>query len=567
MILDTRFFRNRGAPTFVAIATVFTAGCSQDIGDHGLNPVVTESFLEITSPVAGSFISRSDVHVAGQFQSIENLIMNGASVDVQNHGNFGFDTVIDTGMNFFEFTAIGLDGVEYLDRRSILNGRYLDADQTLQESVGVFLGEEGLTSLGGAAAEMIDAQSLTDYIAASNPVYTDSVQIEWAIIELGFYIDQITFDSAEVKIIPANNMLQIEVDLHNTYVDGRVLADLYGLGLIDDDFEFDLSADTSKLFFDVTPSLVNGEITIEPAGGRVQFDGFAYDIGGLSDFVETFVYVEEIRSLIEDALYSQVEAIVVPMVEEAISGFELSTVVDVLDTTVEVEGEISWLNVTNDGMALYMDIDLDVPRQRTIENGFLASSEAAPNFDLSSSAEAVLSDNLLNMALYRLWEGGAFDAEFSTADGTMDSVVTSLLESDDVTMKMRPMMPPVIITRGNTLMMEFGEVEIEVETPKGSWGENSLWVISGSAEVDANIVDGLLNLELINPETSVIVRENDWGMDVLNATTTVERLMPFDMVIERFGGVSLPLPSIPGINLSGIGLERTGDDSQSAFRL
>jgi hypothetical protein len=431
----------------------------------------------------------------------------------------------------------------------------------------VFLGEEGLSSLGGAAADMIDADYLTDYIAAQNPVYTDSVQIEWAIIDLGFYIDQITFDSAEVKIIPSNNMLQIEVDLNNTFVDGRVLADLYGLGLIDDDFEFDLSASTSRLFFDVTPNLVNGEITIEPAGGRVQFDGFAYDIGGLSDFVEAYVYVEEIRSLVEDALYSEIETVVVPLVEAAISGFELSTEIEMLDTTVEVDGVISSLDVTKEGLAILMDVDLDLPRQQTVENGFLASSEAAPDFDLSSAAQAVLSDNLLNMALYRLWEAGAFDMEFSTTDDTIDSTVANLLESKDVTMNMRPALPPVILTRGNTLMMEFGEVEIEVETPGGAFGETAVWVVAGSAQVEANVVDGVLNLELGDAETTVIVRENDWDMDVLNATSIVEGVMPLEMVIERFSGVSLPLPTIPGIELNGTNLERTGDDSQSAFGL
>ena len=567
MRLHTRFSGNCGLPAMVAITAVLASGCSQDIGDHGLNPVAAESSLEIATPVAASFNSRSEIHVSGQFESIGSLRMNGEAVALQNHGNFGFDTEIITGMNFFEFTAAGLDGVDYLERRTILNGRYLDANDTLQESVGVFLGEEGLSSLGGAAADLIDADYLTDYMAAMNPVYTDSVQIDWAIIELGFYIDQITFDSADVKIIPSNDMLQIEVDLNNTFVDGRVLADLYGLGLIDDDFDFDLSATTSRLFFDVSPSLVNGEITIEPAGGHVQFDGFAYDIGGLSDFVEAFVFVEEIRSLVEDALYSEIEAVVVPLVEEAISGFELSTEIEVLDTTVEVDGVISSLDVTKEGLAIHMDVDLDLPRQRTIENGFLASSEAAPDFDLSSAAEAIFTDNLLNMALYRLWEAGAFDMEVSTTDDTLDPTVATLLESKDVTMNMRPALPPVILTRGNTLMMEFGEVEVEVETPGGALGDNAVWVVAGSAQVEANVVDGVLNLEIGDVETTVVVRDNDWEMDVVSATSLVEGVMPFDMVIERFGSVALPLPTIPGIILDGTSLDRTGDDSQSAFRL
>jgi hypothetical protein len=214
-----------------------------------------------------------------------------------------------------------------------------------------------------------------------------------------------------------------------------------------------------------------------------------------------------------------------------------------------------------------MDVDLDLPRQRTIENGFLASSEAAPDFDRSSAAEAIFTDNLLNMALYRLWEAGAFDMEVSTTDDTLDPTVATLLESKDVTMNMRPALPPVILTRGNTLMMEFGEVEVEVETPGGALGDNAVWVVAGSAQVEANVVDGVLNLEIADAETTVVVRDNDWDMDVVSATSLVEGVMPFDMVIERFGSVALPLPTIPGIVLDGTSLDRTGDESQSAFRL
>jgi len=566
MRLDQSFFRNSYLPGFTVIAAVLSTGCSQDIGDHGLNPVAPDSSLEITSPEAGSFNSRTEIHVGGLSEAIENLEMNGEAVEVKNHGNFGFDTELITGMNSFEFTATGLDGVEYLERRTLLNGRYIDADQTLENSVGVFLGKDGLASLGSEAADMIDPENLTEYLVAMNPVYTDTVQIEWAVIDLGFYIDQITFDNVEVKIVPSDDMFQVEVDLRNTFVDGRVLADLYGLGLIDDDFEFDLMADTSRLFFDVTPSLVDGEIQIEPAGGRVQFDGFVYDIGGLSDVVEGYVYVEEIRDLVEGALYSEVETIVVPIVEEAMSGFELASQIDVAGTTMALDGELSWMKVTDEGMSLRMDIDLDVPRQRSVENGFLASSEASPEFDLTAAAETVISDNLLNLALYRLWEGGAFDVEYSTADGNIDNNVTELIGSDDVAMTVTPILPPVILNRGNTLMMEFGEVEVEIETGD-TLGTTALWVVSGSTEVKANIADGMLNLEFVNPETSVVVRENEMGLGVLEATLAVETLGTLDMVADIFSGVRLPMPSIPGVVLDGAKHERAGDESQSAFSL
>ena len=504
--------------------------------------------LVLESPAAASWQAAGRTTASGEATQCEAVTVDG--VDAALRGG-AFQTKVDLvrGINLVEAVGIGANGDQVFVRQSVIAGDYNDPGQLVRDAILLRLNQGGLDTAMALVASMIDSETIEATVVALNPVYTDTYGVwGWDAVAISADVTELSFDEPKLTVTPMDGRLALTVVLPNVYVGLRAYGDIVG---IDFDTTASLAASAAVVTADLSIDAVDGRLQAEMSGATVSLEGFSYDTALLPGDIEAYVFVDTIRATIEEQLLAQIEAMVPSLLDDTLAGLDPSFETELLGVTVSVEAEFSSATIDPDGVAMTVDVDVDVPSSgNQTYAGYLAAGPAEPRVDTHSDLSGSISDDLLNRVLFEAWRGGVLAMEMSTEDGSLSSALLIPLKATKGSISIHADLPPVVIDNQGALQAQMGELQIRIETPDGELGTFLDLSAHIEAPLDVVLADGELVLDIGDVAVTLMVRDSDWGASNEATTALVESMLPISTLMALLGDFSFPIPSLLGIEIS-----------------
>ncbi len=511
--------------------------------------------IALTDPLAASWHGTGERQVSGTWEHVDSVTVNSVPAALEDDGTFSTIVSLTRGLNAIEAHGQGEQDSTF-DRVSVLAGTWEDPGSAIDDAVSLRLNQPGLDQATDYAADMVTEDLVNASVAEMNPVYEDSYGLwGWDAVEIKGDIDEITFSEARIEATPSSGVLALEVTIPDLYVDLQAYGEIVGVG-----FDEDASMEATKAV--ITGDLQlgvdgRGGLTVALSNPAVDLNGFSYDTDLLPWDIEDYLFVDSIRGVVEDMLVEEIEAMVPTLLEELLTGLDLSMELDLMGAPLSVEVAFTDARIDSDGVALSTSVDASVPMAGTkVYPGFLGSDPASPDLDTRSPVSGAISDDLVNLMLFEAWRGGVLDMALSTEDGSLDPLMLAALKADEGSLHLSANLPPVAVEVDGGLQIQAGELIVDIHTPGGELGEFLQLAVSVFIDLDLTLVDGVAALELGEPELAMMVRDSDWGATDETTTRLIEEMLPLDSFMMLLGGLEFPLPSLAGLTIDEADLGR-----------
>ena len=338
---------------------------------------------------------------------------------------------------------------------------------------------------------------------------------------------------------------------------------------IDFDVDASLSADkaivSGWLMVDVDK---DGNLVVELVDAEVELQGFSYDTSLLPGDVESYLFVETIRTTIEDMLVDQIRGMVPPLLEEQLAGLDLSFDLELLGVPLSVSADFASVAIDSDGIALTTDIDVDAPGNgEHTYVGYLSAPAGTPTISRSAAISGALHDDLLNRLLFEVWRAGIADMTLSTDDGSLEPIMLLPLKAEQGSIQVTPGLPPVIVEKDGKLELQVGELGVTILTPGGELGESLEASVNVFAPVEVYAQNGMLTLDIGDPELVIMVRDSDWGATDTTTTQLLEEVLPIDTLLALLGTIEFELPSLAFLTIDSASTGRDGYNTTLDIKL
>ncbi len=511
--------------------------------------------VSLTSPLAASWHSEGELQVTGTWEHVDSVTVNAVPAALEDDGTFETVVSLSRGLNSVEALGQGTDDTTF-DRVGVLAGTWEDPGQAIDDAVSLRLNEDGIDQATDFAAGLVTEDVVNESVTAMNPVYEDSYGLwGWDAVEISGDIDEITFSEARIEATPQNGVLALEVTIPDLFVDLQAYGQVIGI-----DFDEDASMESTKAI--ITGDLLLG---VDGAGGlsvalsspAVELKGFSYDTSLLPWDIEDYLFVDTIRGVVEDMLVEKIEEMVPPLLEDLLTGLDLSMELDLMGAPLTVSVAFTQASIDNDGVALSTRVDASVPMAGTkVYPGFLGSAPATPDLDTRSPVSGAISDDLVNLMLFEAWRGGVLDMVLSTDDGSLDPLMLAPLKAHEGSIQLKANLPPVAVEVDGGLQIQAGELIVDIHSPGGELGEYLQVAVSVFIGLDITLDNGVAALELGEPELAMMVLDSDWGASDETTTRLIEEMLPIDSFMMLLGGLEFPLPALDGLTISGADIGR-----------
>lgn len=519
---------------------------------------VPDPELTLQSPAPAAWLPLGEVAAHGTCGNVETVQLNGeaATFDVEA-GTWEGRVSLDRGVNVIEARGVAPDGEYRFERHAVLSGDYADPGQPIEDAADLRVNQSGLDKAMDWAAGMVDPATITAAAAGMNPVYEDTYGVfGWDAVEIAADIDDIQFSPLELTATPSQNLLELEAVIPDLFVDLQA----YGEAVwIDFDVDASMAADqavvTGWLMVDTTDE---GTLDVELIDATVELQGFTYDTSLLPGDVESYLFVESIRGVLEDLLVDQIKTLVPELMEEQLAGLDLSFDLELMGVPLSVSASFDDATIDEDGIALGTDIDVYAPGNGAhTYTGYLTAPTSTPTLSRSADLSAALYDDLLNRVLFEVWRAGIADMRLSTDDGSLEPLYLLALKADQGTIQLTPGLPPVVVEKNGGLELQLGELEVTLDTPGGELGDHLVASVNVFAPVEIYATDGVVKLDLGDPTLVMMVRESDWGADDVTITELLEEALPLDLLLGLLN-IEYPLPSLAFLEVNTATTERDG---------
>lgn len=538
-------------------------GCSPD---HEPEPSAStqdtapETSLTLLIPEDVAWMPTGAAQVSGQALGMTTLTLNGASIPAEAD-TFSESITLARGLNHIVVSGVDIGGDTLTDKATVLAGEFASPGDTMADALSAHIGLAGLDTIGDLAAGALDPSLLLDKEGTINPIYAAE-----PLPGNNLYADLagLTFSPADIAIQPAPDALEVTVTLPDLIID----LDAYGeIVWIDYGLDLQMTAEAAVITAEISIEAVDGELEVTMLDPMISLEGFAYDLSILPDFIEGYLFVETIQGTVEDMLVEQANTLVPAMIDETLTGLEFAYTMPILDSTLSLAAAFDEVEITADGVALDMGVDISVPGTGTVSYaGYLAAPPSSiPAHDVLDPLSLVLSDDLLNRALFELWRGGVMELTLSTEDGSLDPVAMDGLPLDTATVHVSPQLPPVIVNGETGLLLQAGAVDVVAYTPGASFGEYMSLRLTVVADASFSVIDGIVQPQIGTLSLDIEVIESDWGIPNSSVPEMVDWMLPQEDLLAMISDVGLALPSLGGVVVSSAELQRDKDDLYSVI--
>ena len=527
--------------------------CSRDDGvnslDEGPRPDIA-----ITSPAAGAWLSEGTVEVTGTFENLRTIDVNEAQATPDKSGTFVGAADLVRGVNVIEAYGTTNDDEWRYDRVGVLAGEFADPGHPIESAAGIRLNQPGIDAAMDFAGGMIDDETIAAAAVGMNPVYQDEYGVwGWDAVVIEANIDDVTFDTPRLTATPYAGMLELDVVIPNLFVDLQAVGEVVGW-----DFDVDAAiwADSAEIEGQLSLDADKGKLVVELLDADVNLVGFGYDTSLLPGDVEAYLFVDTIRGTLEDMLLEQITTMVPPLLEDTLSGLDLSFELELMGIPLAIGAEFASAEIDSKGIAITTDIDVDAPSNGEHTYAGFLSAPVELDVGTSSALDAAISDDLLNRLMFEVWRAGLMDLTLSTEDGSLEPALLGGLKAEQGTIALDALLPPVVVQGDNGLEVQLGELNVTVDTPGGELGEHLEAAINLNIPLDLGFEDGQGVLELGSPEMVMMVRESDWGAQPETITQLLTQLLPLDSLLSILGDITFDVPSLDGLEIKSADVQR-----------
>ncbi|MFT5683628.1 MAG: hypothetical protein ACI8RZ_004560 [Myxococcota bacterium] len=550
-----------GAPSIlrenVMLLLSLLIGCKNDqevneIADA--QDTVPDGTLTLQLPEEIAWMSEGPVEVSGQAVDMETLTLNGSAITAAD-GTFSETVTLARGLNHLIVSGMDIGGDTLTDRATVLAGEFASPGDTMPDALSAHIGAAGLASIGAFAAGALDPSLLLDKEDTINPIYSAE-----PLPGSSLFADLVglTFAPADITIQPTTGALELTVTLPQLVID----VDAYGeFAWIDYGLDLQMTADAAVITAEVMIEAVDGGLEVVMLDPEIVLEGFAYDLSILPDFIEGYLFVETIQGTVEDMLVEQANTMVPAMIDETLTGLEFETTIELLGSELSIAAEFVDVDITGDGVGLDMGVNVTAPGAGSASYaGYLAApASSVPEHSVVDPLSLVLSDDLLNRALFELWRGGVMDMTLSTEDGSLDPTTIDGLPLDAATIQISPQLPPVIVSGKDGLQLQAGAVDVVANTPGASFGEYMSLRLTVIADATLSVTEGIIQPQIGEISLDIEVLESDWGIPDDSVSELVDWALPQEDLIKMVSEMGIALPSLGGIVISGAEMSRDED--------
>jgi hypothetical protein len=251
-----------------------------------------------------------------------------------------------------------------------------------------------------------------------------------------------------------------------------------------------VSADVDRITADVDVSLsaAGGALGVDLGPVTLTVDGLAFDASLIpGSFEDEVPFLSDmLRDFIVDFAEDQVRALVPTLVGSLGDALSLSFELPVGERLFSVEGKFRTAEIRTGAATLGLDlgVGVDAEAEGVRYAGWFTSPPAPHALSAADPISLSLHDDLLNRILFEAWRGGLLNLALTTDDEPLLGLLFAQLGSTEGSIAVDAKLPPVAVQGPEGLVVQFGEIDLTVATPGGTYGELVRVRIAGSARMD-----------------------------------------------------------------------------------
>jgi hypothetical protein len=502
-----------------------------------------EPALRVDTPAAGAWLAPGAVTVSGQALGLSDLRLGDAPIEVVD-GRFSTAVTLDRGVHAIEVTGADDRGDPVFRRSSVIVGEFASAGVDVKDGVAVQVTQAGLDTVLVAATGLVDVPALVAQLQAGNPVVSDSL------LGVPYTLDlaSLTLDPIRLSGELGDGVLSVRLVVDDLATSVRAQG---AFGLLDTSVSASVDRITADV--DVSLSAAGGALGVSLGPVSLDVDGFAFDASLIpGSFEDEIPFLSDmLREFIIDFAEDQLRVLVPTLVASLGDALSLSFELPIGERTFSVEGQFRTAQITPGKAVLGLDLGVGVDAE--VEGiryaGWFTSPPAPHALSAADPISLSLHDDLLNRILFEAWRGGLLNLALTTDDEPLLGLLFAQLGSTEGSIVVDAKLPPVAVQGPEGLEVQFGEIDLTIATPGGTYGELVRVRIAGAVPVAPKVTDGALGVSLGEPVLSMMVVETDWPADEGTITNLLLSQLPIDQLLGIASAIDVPLPALLGLTI------------------
>lgn len=537
---------------FCAASAVCVLGCASDDGIE-----TPPSNLLVDSPPVGAWIEESMYTVSGEARGMDSVEVNGVVVPVRD-GVFETTLVPVHGVNLLEVSGIDAHGDAHFVRRGVLAGPFEMPKTMVEDAAMLRINRVGIEVLQDLVGEWVAPDSIAADAMEMNPIYQDSYGfMGWDAVTVAADIDSVSFSVPALTLTPRDGYLFMEAVIPNLAVDVGVYGDVASVGF---DEPVWVTADAAILTSEIVLSASEGKPLAVLVDPTFTFDTFYMDTTLLPGSLEQALLGDAVQGQLEAMITDTIETAVPDLLESEIGGLNLTQDMELLGKTLTMNAQFGAIDVDSAGIRVVLDTQLAMPSasDKYYRGVLVSPNDLLPKEEFHSALYASFSDDLLNRALFEAWRGGLLTKRLATDDGSLPALALSSFHAEEGAVVIDALFPPVVTQRNQKFSLQIADLQVRVETPGGGMGDVLEASVTAFVDLDLFAESGEVGFGLGELDLHIMVNNSDWGASEEAITRVLEDNLPIEALLLLVNDFSYPIPSLAGISVETISLERDG---------
>lgn len=415
--------------------------------------------------------------IAGQAPGMSNVTVDGEPALRMGH-EWLTPRTLEPGIHVVDVAAVDPEGQAHTRRYGFLAGDFAEPGP-VAGALQVRVGADGLAGVGPLIEELLDPAALLANVGGGAPLYDDG--------DIAVYLAGVDVPAMTVEAVPMDGFVDLTLWMPGLAVPLDVETQLWFIDIdLDAEVRMDQAAISGALILE-DDGMGGADVALRDV--QVMVSGVELDIDGLADFIEDlFLDDQQVENLLADNL-DPLAAAIPQLVADVLQDLDLDLEVelDLLGTPIHVKPQLAGLAVHPAGIDMGMDVAVTVPGS---PRGPGALTVGTPDWPAGTGVQAALADDMVNTALYTLWEGGALDLDLPIEAGGLQATLLTLFGGDPAAggaIAVSAGLPPVLVERDGQARLQLAEWGLTVQTPGGAHGDEVQVMLAVDAAFDLTL--------------------------------------------------------------------------------
>jgi len=508
-----------------------------------------EPELTLDTPAPASWEPVGPAQATGVAANLNDVRVNRQPATVEGD-SYVYDLELVRGVNTVEVRATDSRGDDLYLRNSVLAGAYIPPTDPVNSAAWIRVNRTGLDLVFDQVGALIDKQTVNESLALANPVLDTTFAAGGAQFgTMRVDLTHVDFSDLWATGAPANGRLDVVVHLDQLAIDTVASGDAVGVPYSEPASVYIEAADITA---SLTVGVLDHKLDVQVTDVTSDLTNVTFDLALLPNGFEQNLVIAELEPLLEAQLAAAIAEQVPPLLTEVTAGLDLSFHTELMGKPIDASARFAAASIDPDGLLLDVDVDAQVQGNAgyPYEGYLTANGMGSATPDRAQDMAVSVYDDLINRILFEAWRSGMMEQALSTADGSLDLAIIAMLGgTDQGSIDVRADLPPVIVDEHGQLLLQFGELIVDIHTPGGALGEQLSMAVAGSVPLTPMVENGVFKVTLGRPELVLSVRGTTSQASTEALTQLLEENLPVSMLLGTVGDIAIPLPTLAGVGV------------------